>query len=59
MAKVGPNDSVGLDPSRTLEVTDPVTGISYLFSGNQRIVKPQDSGTVTAVISALNSFLLN
>lgn len=45
--------------ARTVEATDAATGTSYLFTGNQRMVKPQDSGSVTAVMAAMNGFLLN
>jgi hypothetical protein len=50
--------SVILFPNRTVEVTDPSTHISYLYSNDQRMVKPQFiNAPLPAAGSALTSFV--
>ena len=44
---------------RTMDATDASTGISYIFSGRSRIVKPQSSALLTTIVAVVNNLLLD
>lgn len=45
--------------THTVEVTDPNTDITYLYFGNQRIVKPMTMKTVTTIMGIVGDVILN
>lgn len=45
--------------ARTVEITDPQTNITYLYAGNQRIVKPKTVKMFSAILEIINGIILD